>query len=41
MLQYLKLDGKLKGQEIEVGGNHYMRGDRWSYFGKAYEGSVG
>ncbi|MFU7500850.1 MAG: AAA family ATPase, partial [Candidatus Tisiphia sp.] len=26
--QYLKLDGKLKGQEIEVGGNHYMRGDR-------------
>ncbi|MFU7502221.1 MAG: AAA family ATPase [Candidatus Tisiphia sp.] len=26
--QYLKLEGKLKGQEIEVGGNHYMRGDR-------------
>ncbi|WP_342259891.1 hypothetical protein [Candidatus Tisiphia endosymbiont of Metellina segmentata] len=25
--QYLKLEGKLKGQEIEVGGNHYMRGD--------------
>ncbi|WP_375327438.1 AAA family ATPase [Candidatus Tisiphia endosymbiont of Nemotelus uliginosus] len=26
--QYLKLEGKLKGQEIEVGGDHYMRGDR-------------
>lgn len=26
--QYLKLEGKLKGQEIEVGDNHYMIGDR-------------
>jgi hypothetical protein len=26
--QYLKLEGKLRGQEIEVGGNHYMIGDR-------------
>jgi Ti-type conjugative transfer relaxase TraA len=26
--QYLKLDGKLIGQEIAVGDNHYMRGDR-------------
>jgi Ti-type conjugative transfer relaxase TraA len=26
--EYLKLDGKLMGVEIEVGGNHYMKGDR-------------
>jgi len=26
--QYLKAEGKLTGLEIEVGGNHYMRGDR-------------
>jgi Ti-type conjugative transfer relaxase TraA len=26
--QYLKLEGKLTGQEIEVAGNHYMKGDR-------------
>ncbi len=26
--QYLKADGKLTGLEIEVGGNHYMKGDR-------------
>ena len=26
--QYLKADGKLTGLEIEVSGNHYMRGDR-------------
>ena len=26
--QYLKLEGKLTGLEIEVGGNYYMKGDR-------------
>ena len=26
--QYLKADGKLAGLEIEVSGNHYMKGDR-------------
>ena len=26
--QYLKADGKLTGLEVEVSGNHYMRGDR-------------
>lgn len=26
--QYLKLEGKLTGSELEVGGNHYMKGDR-------------
>ncbi len=26
--QYLKLEGLLKGEEIAVGGNHYMQGDR-------------
>jgi ATP-dependent exoDNAse (exonuclease V) alpha subunit len=26
--QYLKLDGKLTGLELEVKGNHYMKGDR-------------
>ena len=26
--QYLKAEGKLTGTEVEVGGNHYMKGDR-------------
>jgi hypothetical protein len=26
--QYLKLEGVLQGEEIAVGGNHYMKGDR-------------
>lgn len=26
--QYLKLEGKLSGLEVEVGGNYYMKGDR-------------